>query len=145
VAHPQQGAPIVDHHNNVFFEKGHRVALVGGLVAFHTSGEGPQGHEILHHATVPELVLDGVGVVWASLLQEILKVIHGWSCLMLATTCGGRGAHHVGVVFLLVVAAIVADHVCGPLTVLLAPLLAALLDILMMMSSDASVLLLGAV
>jgi hypothetical protein len=65
--------------------------------------------------------------------------------LMLATTCGGRGAHHVGAVCLLIVVAIVADHVCGPLTVLLAPLLAALLDILMMMSSDASVLLLGAV
>jgi hypothetical protein len=38
------------------------------LISFHASREGPRDHEILHHAAVPELVLDEVGVVWARLL-----------------------------------------------------------------------------
>jgi hypothetical protein len=63
VAHLQRRAPIIDHHNRVFFEEGHRVTLVGDLVNYHASGERPQGHEILHHAVVLELVLDGIGMV----------------------------------------------------------------------------------
>jgi hypothetical protein len=110
VAHPQRGAPIVDHHDRVFSEKGCRVALVWDLVRFHASGEGPRGYEILHHATILELVLDGVGMVQASLLHELLKVIHGRSCLTLATACNGRSLHHVGAARLLVVATIIAGR-----------------------------------
>jgi hypothetical protein len=79
--------PIVDHHDRVFSRKGRRVTLIEGLVNFHALGEGPQGHEILHHAAVPELVLDRVSVVRDGLLQEPLKVVCGWSHLTLTTAC----------------------------------------------------------
>jgi hypothetical protein len=72
------------------------VTLVGDLVNLHASGEGPRGHEILHHAAVLELVLDGEGVVQESLLQELLKVIPGRPRLTLATSYGSHDAHHAG-------------------------------------------------
>jgi hypothetical protein len=65
--------------------KGHRAALVGDLVNFHASGEGPRGHETLHHAAVSEPVLDRVGMVRASLLNELLEVVCGWPRLTFAT------------------------------------------------------------
>jgi hypothetical protein len=128
--HPQRGAPIVDRHDRVFFEERCCVALVGDLVDFHASGEGPRGQEILHHAAVPELVLDRVGVARASLLKELLEVIYGWSCMMLATACGVRRAYHAGATRLLVVVTVIVDRGCGLLTALLVPLLAALPSIL---------------
>jgi hypothetical protein len=65
-------------------------------------------------------VLDEVGVVRASLLKEPLEVVCGWSCLMLATACDSRGAHH---------AFVVASYGATLLVVLLVPLLAALSDV----------------
>jgi hypothetical protein len=118
--------PIVDHHDRVFSKQGCRVVLSGDLVNFHDSGEGPRGHEILHHVAVCELVLDGVGVVRASLLKELLEVICGRLCLTLVIACGGRNVHHVGATRLLVATAVIIDRVCGLLTALLAPLLVAL-------------------
>jgi hypothetical protein len=126
VAHPQRGAPVVDHHNHVFYGKGHRVALTGDLIDFHVSGERPCGHEILHHATVLELVLDWVGVVRASLLKELLEVVRGRLRLTLASACDGHDVHHNGAACLLVDAIIIVDRGCGLLAALLAPLLATL-------------------
>jgi hypothetical protein len=59
VAHPQRGAPIVDHHDRILSREGRHVSLFWDLIEFHASGEGPRCHEILHHAAVLELVLDG--------------------------------------------------------------------------------------
>jgi hypothetical protein len=121
-SHPQWGAPIIDCHDHVYSWKGHHVLLIGDLVDFHSSGEGPRGHEILHHAAVPELVLDGVGVVRADLLEELLEVVCGRSCLTLVAACGSRGVHHAGAAHLLVVAGVVASHGSGLLKMLLVPL-----------------------
>jgi hypothetical protein len=56
--------------------------LVGDLIDFHASGEGSRGHEILHNATVLELVLNGVGMV----LSSVLKVVRGWQLPASTTT-----------------------------------------------------------
>jgi hypothetical protein len=74
----------------------------------------------------PKLVLDGVGVVRASLLKGLLEVVHGRSRLTLPAACGRCGMPHVGVPCLLVDATVVVGHGCGLLAMLLAPLLAAL-------------------
>jgi hypothetical protein len=126
--HHRQGESIVDHHDCIFSRKGHRAVLVGDIVNFHASGEGPQGHEILHHAAIPELVVDGVGVVQASLLEEPLEVVHGQSRLLLAAARDSCDAHHTGATCLLVDAIVITGHGGGLLAVLLAPLLASLSD-----------------
>jgi hypothetical protein len=77
VAHPQWWAPILYHHDCILSRDGHCITLVWYPIEFHASGEGPRGHEILHHAAVPKIVLDGVSVVWESLLKELLKVFYG--------------------------------------------------------------------
>jgi hypothetical protein len=120
--HPRWGVPIVDHHYRVFSGKGHRVPLVEDLIDDHSSGEGPRGHEILHHTAIPEIVLDGVGVVWVSLPKELLEVVHGQSRLTLGTAHGSRGALHVRAACLLVDANVVAGHGCSLLKMLLVPL-----------------------
>jgi hypothetical protein len=63
-------------------------------------------------------VLDGVGMVQASLLHELLEVIHGWPRLMLANAYGGSSAHHIGAARLLVVATVNIGRGCGLLTTL---------------------------
>jgi hypothetical protein len=60
-----------------FSGKGRHVALVGDIVDFHALVEGTRGHETLHHATIPELMLDGVGMVRASPLKELVEVVRG--------------------------------------------------------------------
>jgi hypothetical protein len=87
---------IIDRHDHVFSEKGCRVTLVRDLIDFHASREGPQGHETLHLAVVPQLVLDAVGMVHASLIKEVLQVVCGQPCLMLIAACGYHSALHVG-------------------------------------------------
>jgi hypothetical protein len=69
-------------------------------------------------------VLDGVGVVQASLLQEVLEVICGWPRLTLATAYSCRGAYHARAARLLVVATVITGRRCDLLTALLASLLA---------------------
>jgi hypothetical protein len=71
VVHPRRGAAIIDHHNCVFSGKGCCVALIRHLIDFHALGERPRGHEILQHAVVPELALDGVGMVGANLFKDV--------------------------------------------------------------------------
>jgi hypothetical protein len=124
--HPRRGEPIVDRHDRVFSRKGHHVTVVGDLVDFHASSEGPRGHKILHHVAVTELVLDGVSVVRAGLLRELLEVVRGQSCLALSTVSNGRSACHAGVARLIVDVTIVARHSVSLPTVLLTPLLVAL-------------------
>jgi hypothetical protein len=126
VAHPRRGASIVDRHDRVFSRKGCHVTLVGGLVNFHASGDGPRGCEILDHATVPEHVLNGVSLVQAALLHELLEVVRERSRLMLAAAYDGHGACHAGAAHLIIDAAIVTVCSCSLLTALLAPLLGAL-------------------
>jgi hypothetical protein len=82
--------------------------------------------EILGCETVLEIVHDGVGVVWAHLLKELLKVVRGRLCLMLAGAHSFRDEHHTRAVYSLVVATIVVGHGCGLLKSLLAALLATL-------------------
>jgi hypothetical protein len=78
-------------------------------------------------------VLDGVCVVWASLLDEALDVVYGRPHLALAAACGNHDAHHAGATHFLIVATVVIGRGCDRLKMLLAPLLAthdALLGIL---------------
>jgi hypothetical protein len=89
-------------------------------------GQGPRGHETLHYAAVSELMLDGVGVVQASLLQELFEVVCGRPRLTLAAASGCRDAHHPGAAYLLANATVAIGCNCGLLVVLLAPPLAAL-------------------
>jgi hypothetical protein len=128
MVHRRRGAPIVDHHNRVFSGKGRRVTLVGG--------ERPQGHKILHHVAVPELVLDGVGVVQANLIKELLEVVRGRVRLMLAAECDNHSAHHDGVACVFVDAIVIVGRGCGLLVALLAPLLAALDALLSILDYD---------
>jgi hypothetical protein len=74
-------------------------------------------------------VPDRVGVVRANLLKELLEVVHGWPRLTLAAAYDSCDTHHNGVACLFVYATAVIGRGCGLLVVLLAPLLAALLDI----------------
>jgi hypothetical protein len=81
-------------------------------------------------------VLDGVGIVQESFLKELLKVVHGLLCLMLAAVCDGRGACHDGAASLHVDTAIVIGRGCGLLAALLTPLLAALTALLSILDDD---------
>jgi hypothetical protein len=67
-------------------------------------------------------VLEGVGMVWASLLEELLKVVRGRPCMALAVACGSRDMHHTGAACLLVVATVIVGSGCGLLKMQLAPL-----------------------
>jgi hypothetical protein len=80
--------------NRVLSGKGRRVGLVRDLILFHASGEGSRGHEILHHVTALDLVLNGVSMVCISLLEELLDVVRGRPCLALAVSCSSSDAHH---------------------------------------------------
>jgi hypothetical protein len=97
--------------------------------------EGPQNHEILHHAVVPKLVLDGAHVVWASLLKKHLEVVCGQLCLVLPAAYHNNDAHDVRAACFLTVATVI--------TGLFLPPLAPSSMSWMAMSDDASLLLLG--
>jgi hypothetical protein len=58
-------------------------------------------------------------MVQASLLMELLEVVHGWPHLTLVATYDSRSAHHAGAGCLLVVVAIVASRSYGLLTTLI--------------------------
>jgi hypothetical protein len=45
---PQRGPPTMNCHDHI--------SSAWVLLGFHVLGEGPQDHEVLHHATLPELV-----------------------------------------------------------------------------------------
>jgi hypothetical protein len=126
VAHPRSGALIIDHHDRVFSGEGRHASLVEVLIGFHASGEGSRYHEILHYVIVPELVLDGVGMVWVHLLQEFLEVVCGWPRLTLAAAYSHHNACHAGAIRSLVVATIIVDCGCSLLKSLLAPVPTAL-------------------
>jgi hypothetical protein len=96
VEHPRRWAPIVDRHDHIFSREWRHIALIGDLVHFHASGEGSRGHDILHHAIVLEPMLDGVGVVWASPLKELLEVVHWLSRLTLSAAYNSHDAYHAG-------------------------------------------------
>jgi hypothetical protein len=68
------------------------------------------------------------------LLKELLKVVRGQPCLMLATVCDTHVAHHNEVAYLLVDATVVIGR--GLLAVLLAHLLAALGTLLDIQDDD---------
>jgi hypothetical protein len=123
LALPRWGVPPVDRHDGFVLGEGRRIAPVWTFIKLRTPGEGPYGHEAPHHATVLELVLDGVFVVWAGFLVEPLEVVHWRPCLTLVAAYNGRDAPHAGAAHLLV---IVVGHGCGPLKMLLVPLFAAL-------------------
>jgi hypothetical protein len=89
MAPPRWGASSIDHHDCIFPDKRCRIAPARVFVELCTLGGGPQGHEAPHHATVLELVLDGVCVVWTGLLEEPLEVVRRRPHLMLSTVCGG--------------------------------------------------------
>jgi hypothetical protein len=95
------------------------------FLGFLILGKGPRGHEIIHHAGILKLVLDGVHMVQAGLCEESLEVVYWWPCLALATMRGSCNTHHVGAVRLLVII-IVIDCDRNQLRVPLLPLLVAL-------------------
>jgi hypothetical protein len=119
---PWRGATIIDHHHCVFSGKGWPITLVEGFVNFHASGKGPRGHETLHHVAVPKLVLNGISVVWASLLKEHHEVVCGQSRLTLAATCSSRGAHRDRAACLLAIANVITGCGCGLPEMLIVPL-----------------------
>jgi hypothetical protein len=96
------------------------------FLEFPTSDEGPRGHELLHHVTVLDLLLDEVHMVRADLLEESLKVIYRWPCLELATLRDGRDAPHAEAICVLVVIVIIVEHGHDPLRALPTPLLSVL-------------------
>jgi hypothetical protein len=51
--------PVIDRHDYIFPGEGCRTSSTRVFFVFLVLHEGCRGHEILHHATVPELVLDG--------------------------------------------------------------------------------------
>jgi hypothetical protein len=69
-------------------------------------------------------VLDGVGMVWVSFFEELLKVVCGQSCLTLAAAHGLCSALCTGAACTLVGAIIIVG--CGLLVALLVPLLSGL-------------------
>jgi hypothetical protein len=110
---------------SVLFPCENQGITIWDFIEFHASGEGSHGHEILHHVVVAGLVLNGVSMVWVSLLEEHLKVECGWPRLVLAATYDSHDTHHTRAARLLVVATIVVDRGCGLLKTLLVPFPAA--------------------
>jgi hypothetical protein len=81
-------------------------------------------------------VLDGVGVVWTSLFEELFEVVCGRPRLTLAAACGHHGVHHTRAACLFVGATIIIGRGCGLLVVVLAPLLVALGALLGILDGD---------
>jgi hypothetical protein len=120
------GPPIVDQHDHFVPREGCHTLSVWVSLGLLALGEGPRGHEVFHHATVLEPMLDGVRVVHEGLLEESVKVVCQWPCLALDTTPGSHDVLHVRVVHFLIVVIVVAGRDCNPLGALLSPLLVAL-------------------
>jgi hypothetical protein len=91
------GAPIIDNHDYILLRERHCVAFAQDIIEFHTPGERPQDHENFHHVTAIELVLDGVCMVRAGLLEESLEVVRRRPHLALGATCISRNVPHTGV------------------------------------------------
>jgi hypothetical protein len=125
---------IADCPDCFFTRKRCRIALVRDLVDFHASGEGTRGHETLHHVAVPELVLDEVGMVRASLFEKPSEVVCAWPCLTLAAAFYHRGVLHARAACLPADAIVVVGQCL--LATLLAPLLASLGAILGILGGD---------
>jgi hypothetical protein len=104
--------------------------------SFHTPGQGSHDHEILHHVTVLELMLDGVCMVWTGLLEESLEVVCRQPHLALAVVCSSHNMTHAGAICFLIIAAVIVHRSCNPQRALLAPLLATLGALLGIMVGD---------
>jgi hypothetical protein len=89
-------------------------------------------------------VPNGVDVVRANLLKELLEVVHGSPRLTLTAAYDSCDTHHNGIACLFVDAAVVVGRGCSLLVVLLAPLLPPSSTSRMMMLGDTSLLLVGA-
>jgi hypothetical protein len=74
-------------------------------------------------------------MIWARFLEELLEVVHGQSCLVLAVACSLRGVFRAGAACLLVDVTIVIG--CCLLMALLAPLLAGINTLLGALDGDA--------
>jgi hypothetical protein len=70
----------------------------------------PRDHEILHHVTVLEFVLNRVCMVWASLLEESLEVVCGQPRLVLPTANDNHDAYHTEAARFLAIATVVIGH-----------------------------------
>jgi hypothetical protein len=105
--HPLGGASSIDHHDCVFSEERHHVATAWVFIEFRTPGEGPQDHEILHHAAVLELVPNGLRVVW----EGSSEVVCRWPRLMLVAARSNHDAPPARAACLLIV---VVGCRCGP-------------------------------
>jgi hypothetical protein len=68
MAPPKRGTPIIDHHDRIFPREGCCVTFALVFLVLLALGKGPCGHEILHHAVVLKLVLNGVRMVRACLI-----------------------------------------------------------------------------
>jgi hypothetical protein len=123
---PGEGVPIIDRHDRIFPKEGCHVTSAQVFLEFPTLGEGPLGHEILHHVAVIELMLDGVCMVWVGLLDESLEVVCRRAHLALATARGGHNLRHAGVICFLVLDVILVSHSHNPLRPPLMPLHATL-------------------
>jgi hypothetical protein len=129
-----RGAPVIDHHDCVFSGKQWRVTILKVLVNFHASGEGHRGHETLHQAAAPKLVLDGVAVVQASHFKERLKMVGGWTRLVHASDHNLGDVFYARAICSLVDAAVVIS--CGLLAILFAPLPTATGTLLRILGGD---------
>jgi hypothetical protein len=69
-----------NHYDGVLFGERCCVAPIRSFVGLGALGEGSRRHEAPHHVANLEFVPDGVGVVWASLLKEPIKLVYGRPC-----------------------------------------------------------------
>jgi hypothetical protein len=101
------------------------IAPVKSFIRLGAPGEGSRGHEAPHRAVVLEFVLDGVDVVWISLLKEPLEVVYRHPCRQPAAARGGRDAPHARAAHFPAAVLIAVGHGRSPWRALLALLVTA--------------------
>jgi hypothetical protein len=136
VVPPQWRESSIDHHDHVFPGERQHVTSAWAFIEFCTPGGGPQACETLHQVTVLELVPGGVCVIWVSLHEELLEVVHRRPHLTLVTMQSARDAPNARAAYHPLVAVIMVGHDCGPMMALHAPLLAAVDALLSTMDGD---------
>jgi hypothetical protein len=83
--------PSENHHDRVLSGKRRCVALDEGFIDFHAQDRDPVVMKLFIRLQSSELVLDGVGMIWARFFEELLKVV----LRLLGTCCRPQPLRHV--------------------------------------------------
>jgi hypothetical protein len=126
--------PSENHHDRVLSGKRRCVALDEGFIDFHAQDRDPVVMKLFIRLQSSELVLDGVGMIWARFFEELLKVVLRRSYLALVVARSLCGMFDAGAARPLVDATINVG--CDLLAALLASLLAGLGTLLGTLDSD---------